>query len=163
MYKYVEADLEHFEDFYKLKSEPDSIYWSGFDTVPNYMAFKEHYEKELARDDRKIIFLYVNNQIAGYVAIDFIEQDKYVETAHGVLASYTGSGLGKRLIDYAIEYSKQKIPTAQYMIGWIADNNIGSIKNFLSNNYIKTDEFEYRTFKQEKDQVKFYKYCLNLK
>jgi len=163
MYNFIVASLENFDDFFKIKSEPSSIFWSGFDSYPNYSTFKEHYKNELSRNDRVIIFLYDDSEIAGYIAIDYLEGVNAVETAHGVLSSFSGKGLGKKLINYAVEYSKKNLRDADQIIGWVADDNIGSIKNLLANGYSKTDEFEYRDFKQEKNKVKFHKYILNLK
>jgi ribosomal-protein-alanine N-acetyltransferase len=159
---YKIAELADFEDFYKLKSEPGNIFWSGFTDAPDYDGFKIHYKKELARDDRTIIFLYINNHIAGYVAISFCDVDKTVETAHGVLKGYSGRGLGKELIKYAVDYSKLEIPDADNIIGWIAENNIGSIKNVLGNGYTATGEFEFITFQQVEDKVRFNKYIKSL-
>ena len=59
MYNFTVAKMDNFDDFYKLKSEPNNIFWSGFDSAPNYESFKEHYKKELERKDRTIIFLYI--------------------------------------------------------------------------------------------------------
>ncbi len=160
---FIVADIDKFDDFYKLKSEPNNIFWSGFDSPPNYAAFKEHYKNELDREDRTIIFLYIEGDIAGYVAIDFCKKNKTTETAHGVLSSFAGKGLGKILINYAVAYSKKYLTDAEYIIGWIAENNFGSIKNFLSNGYTKSEEFEYRKFLQENNEVKFDKYYLSLK
>lgn len=162
-YNFIVADIDNFDDFYKLKSEPNNVFWSGFDSPPSYEAFKEHYKKELAREDRTIIFLYLEDCIAGYIAIDFCKKSKVTETAHGVLSSFAGKGLGKKLIGYAVEYSKNNITDADYIIGWIAEDNVGSIKNVLSNGYTKTKEFEYRIFLQKTSKVRFDKYHLSLK
>lgn len=161
--QYKLAVLENFDDFYKLKSEPGNIFWSGFSDKPDYEGFKNHYKKELERDDRTIVFLYIENEIAGYVAISFDSMNKTTETAHGVLSHFGGRGLGKKLIQYAVEYSIEKIPQADNIIGWIADDNFGSIKNVLGNNYTMTDEFEFRHFQQREDKVKFNKYIRALK
>ena len=111
---YYFADSDNFDDFYKLKSEPNSIFWSGFDSAPNYDSFKKHYKKELAREDRTIIFLYIDNRIAGYIAINFVKKNKTTETAHGVLSSFSGQGVGKKLIAFAVEYSKNNINCTIY-------------------------------------------------
>ena len=58
MYNFTVAKMENFDDFYKIKSEPNSVYWSGFAKAPDYESFKEHYKKELSRKDRTIILLY---------------------------------------------------------------------------------------------------------
>jgi len=160
---FVKAQAEHFDDFYTLKSEANSIYWAGFNSPPNRSAFKDHYRKKLEREDTTIIFLYIEGDIAGYVDINFCKKNKTTETSHGVLSSFAGKGLGKKLINYAVEYSKNYIADAEYIIGWIAEDNIGSIKNFLSNGYTKTEKFEHRIFLKEKNKVKFYKYFLSLK
>lgn len=161
--QYKLAVLENFDDFYKLKSEPGNIFWSGFSNQPDYEGFKSHYQKELECEDRRIVFLYIDNEIAGYVAITFDNVNKTTETAHGVLSSFGGRGLGKRLIKYAVEYSIEKIPQADNIIGWIAEDNFGSIKNVLSNDYTKTDEFEFRRFQQLENKVKFNKYIRALR
>lgn len=163
MYNFTIAQMENFDDFYKLKSEPNNIFWSGFDSAPNYESFKEHYKKELERKDRTIVFLYSDDEIAGYIAIDYLPKTNEVETAHGVLSSFGGRGLGRMLIEFAVAFAKEKLPEADYIIGWIADDNIGSIKNVLANGYNKTDEFEYRDFKLKEEKVKFHKYQLSLK
>ena len=111
----------------------------------------------------RLALLYSDNEIAGYIAIDFLLETYEVETSHGVLTSFGGRGLGSKLIEYAIEFAKENLPKASYMIGWIADSNIGSIKNFLANGYSKIDEFEYRDFKLKEEKVKFHKYQLGLK
>ena len=163
MYKFTLASLENYDDFFKIKTEDNSVYWSGFDSAPNYDSFKEYYIKELARDDRTIVFLYINNEVAGYIAIDLILGNPEIEIGYGALKAFSGQGLGRKLIEYSIKYSKEKILESDHMIAWIAEDNIASIKSVLGNGFSKTEEFEYRDFKQEEDKVKFHKYILNLK
>lgn len=163
VYNFVDANKEHFDDFYKLKSEPNSIFWSGFAKAPDYDDFQAHFTSQLKREDRSIIFLYFGEAIAGYVAIDFCMNEKTTETAHGVLKEFSGKGLGKKLIEYAVNFSKSNHPTATHIVGWIAEDNYGSINNFLSNAYSKTELSELRFFEQNNKNVKFEKYILSLK
>lgn len=160
---YKIAEITDFEDFYKLKSEPGNIFWSGFTEAPDYDGFKDLYKQWLTREDRTIIFLYINDDIAGYVTISFCDVDNTVETAHGVLKDFSGRGLGKELIRYAVDYAQLEIPEADNIIGWIAESNIGSIKNVLVNGYTTTEEFEFRTFQQVEYKVRFNKYIKSLK
>ena len=160
---YKIAEFSDFNDYYKLKSEPRALFWSGFLNSPDYEIFKDYYEKELGKDERTIIFLYINNKIAGYVSILYCAMDKTVETAHGVLDIFSGRGLGKDLIKYAVNYSKLEIPDADNIIGWIAETNVGSIRNVLANGYTLTEDVDFRTFKQLQDKVRFNKYIKSLK
>ena len=160
--EFILATTAHFDDFFKLKSEPNNIFWSGFDSAPNYEEFKIHFEKELTRDDRTIIFLYFNKAIAGYLYIDFCDVKKEVSTGHGVLKDFSGKGLGRKLIKYAVDFSTEKLTQADKLIGWIAEDNIGSIKNVLSNGYEKSLEIDMRVFSQREVPVKFEKYIFDL-
>ena len=94
--EFILATTTHFDDFYKLKSEPNNIYWSGFDSAPNYEEFKIHFDKELCRDDRSIILIYFNVMIAGYLYIDYCELEKEVSIGYGVLKEFSGRGLGRK-------------------------------------------------------------------
>lgn len=160
---FISAKPELFTDLYRLKSEKHCVYWSGFNSAPDYDRFKIHYQKELNRADRTIIFLYIEDEFAGYIALDFCNADNTVETSHGVVQAFTGNSFGKNLIEYAVDYSIANIPEAKTMIGWIADNNYASIKNFLDNGYIKTGDVDFRTLQQEDNKVKFEKYIRTLR
>ncbi|MEH6456401.1 MAG: GNAT family N-acetyltransferase [Cocleimonas sp.] len=160
---FVEAKAEHFDDFLKLKSDPANVFWSGFMDSPDREGFKRHYEGELKRHDRVIVFLYVNEKIAGYIYIDYSIVEKTVETGHGILPRFYGKGLGEDLIKFAIDYSKNNLSEAEFIIAWIAEKNSGSIKNVINNGYIKTDDTELRIFLQRTDKVKFEKYVFDLK
>jgi|TARA_R110001583_G_scaffold134425_1_gene286147 ribosomal protein S18 acetylase RimI-like enzyme len=162
-YKFLIAGKEHFDDFYKLKSEPNNIFWSGFSKAPDYEAFQAHFTAQLERTDRTIVFLYFGEKIAGYIAIDFCQNEKTTETAHGVLTDFAGKRLGQKLIEHAVSFSKSHHPDATHIIGWIAEDNYGSIKNVMNNGYSKTEESELRFFEQNNQNVKFEKYILSLK
>lgn len=163
MYEFIIAEPKHYDDYYKIKAEPNHIYWSGFDSPPNYLTFRKHYEKLLNDESKIIILLYIDSKITGYVSIDILSTNDKVETSRGVLESYRGKGLGQKLTAYAIQYTKDNLPNINSMISWVAENNIASMKGIIDNGYTLTDEFEYRKFKLEKEPVKFHKYQLILK
>jgi hypothetical protein len=48
------------------------------------------------------------------------------------------------------------------LVGWIAENNYGSIKNVLVNGYIKTEDERFESLDQLTDPVKFEKYKFDL-
>ena len=50
----------------------------------------------------------------------------------------------------------------KYLQGWIANDNIGSIKNFLKNGYYKTDETKIVKFGDGSDKL-FEKYMIDIR
>lgn len=158
--KYKIAQLIHFDDFYKLKSEPESVYWAGFSAAPDYEQFQAYYIKEVERKDRTLIFQHVNDRVSGYIALDFCSDTNMVEISYGILKSFSGKGLGKAIVKYANEFSAVKL-NAESAVAWIAEANISSQKVVCANGYMLTDEFELREF--QKNKVKFSKYIRPLK
>lgn len=158
--EYECAQPMHFDDFYKLKSEPESVYWAGFSTAPDYEQFRVYYDKELERKERTIIFQLVNGKVSGYVALALTPESHVVEISYGILNAFAGNGLGKAIVKYATEFSENKL-NANVMTAWIAETNMGSQKVVCSNGYTLDNEFEMRDFQYAK--VKFNKYIRILK
>ena len=159
---YVVAKAEHFDDFFQLKSEHNSVYWSGFMTAPEPVKFKEYYSQELERTDRTIILLYINKEIAGYVCIDNSRSYESVEISLGVRDKFTGNSLGKELIHFATNYTQSNLPQVKSLLAWISVENYSSIKSFTRNEYIKSGAIELRKFQQKKEKVTFVEYIYNL-
>jgi len=135
---------EDLESFYFLRCDKENILWTGHKSIPQKETFRRWFEKQL-KDKKRIIFLAKlqrnPSEVVGYLYLDKDKDFKnIVETSHGVNSTYKNKGIGTQIIKCAIEYCTKNLPKITKMIGWVAENNIGSIKNFLKNNYIETGQ-----------------------
>lgn len=133
--EYEVALAIHFNDFYKLKSEPESIYWAGFCSAPDYEQFQTYYMQELERKDRTFIFQQVNDVVSGYIALDLCAEKNVVEISYGIVKAFSGKGLGKLIVKYATELSAIQL-SADAIVAWIAETNIASQKVVCANGYL---------------------------
>ena len=51
---YRQATQGDYDDFYKIKCDPENVKWSGFASAPDYDRMKEWYEKQLYSETRTI-------------------------------------------------------------------------------------------------------------
>lgn len=51
---YKQATLADYDDFYKIKCDPENVKWSGFASAPDYERMKEWYCKQLESEKRTI-------------------------------------------------------------------------------------------------------------
>lgn len=49
-------DISHFEDYYALKSDSNSIKWSGYENAPDYNVLRKHYNDFIVSE--KVILLF---------------------------------------------------------------------------------------------------------
>lgn len=153
--------MSDFEDFYILKCDEENIRWTGYDKGPDKDMLRQWFYKQLKRKDRImfLIRLVENGEAVGYLYLDIVgENANIIETGHGVLSKFKGHGLGTKIITYAVNYTKGKLNFIDEIDGWIAVNNIGSIKNVLKNGYSKTNETKkvvFKGFNKELEMQKF--------
>ena len=136
---------------------------------PNKNKLKLWFNKQLKRTDR-IIFLVktkeYSNAALGYLYIDIIEQDSYekiVDVGYGVNSKYTKRGIGTNIIKFAIDYVTINLPFIDTITAWVVYNNIGSIKVFIKNKFIKTKEIKKEFFEGFNKEILMEKYIYNIK
>ena len=160
---------EDFKSYYLLKCDKENIIWTGHKNKPNKNKLILWFNKQLKRTDR-IIFLgkskEYSNEALGYLYIDIIEQDSYekiVDVGYGVNSKYTKRGIGTNIIKFAIDYVTNNLPFVDTITAWVAYNNIGSIKVFLKNKFIKTKEIKKEFFEGFNKEVLMEKYIYKIK
>jgi len=158
METYLERCTEDdFDLYYELRCDPENIFWTGYKERPNKKNLRNWFIKQLDRIDR-VFFLVKSeefpNEAIGYLYLDIVEvRNNVIETGHGVHSKFKGKGIGTKIIKFAVEYSSEYLPSIDRMDGWIAHDNIGSIKNFLKNGYSETNETKTYFFRSINDDV----------
>lgn len=139
---YKKASLEDYDDFYKIKCDPENVKWSGFATAPDYDRMKEWYRQQLEGDKRTIYLCYWNGEVCGFFYLDRLSKEEFEAASSGVLAEYTGRGIGTWMVKTRIELAEKE--GASSVSSWIADENPRSWERFEKLGFEKTDENEER-------------------
>ena len=61
------ATIDFFECFYRIKSEEDAVYWSGFSCTPEYDNLKEWFLNQINSDNRIIFKIRYLDKDVGYI------------------------------------------------------------------------------------------------
>ena len=160
---------EDFINYYLLKCDKENIIWTGHKNKPNKNKLKLWFNKQLKRADR-IIFLLKSkehsNEAFGYLYIDIVEENSYkkiVEVGYGVNSKYKKKGIGMNIIKFTIDYVTINLPFVDTITAWVAYNDIGSIKVFLKNEFIKTKEIKIYFFEGFNKEILMEKYIYKIK
>lgn len=151
----VLADKSDFAFYYAIKSESQSIYWSGFSVAPDKTHLLEHYMAMLNNENRVTYVLKEYDMRLGYLCVDKDPLNSTVEISYGISAQCAGRGLAKVMIRLWLENIE---PIFTTLVAWIAESNIASIKTAEAVGFRAGDEFEYRQLAQSPVPVKFIKY-----
>lgn len=140
LYLYKVKSAEDFEDYYHIKSDKSSVLWSGFEAGPEKTALKSHFQKLLSSDNLQIYYLKnrITDGLIGYVQT--VSDKEEIEVSHSILEDYQGKGYGALIYELLIDDIKKQ--GYKRIIAWISDKNIASIKNLLSNGFIKDSSWK---------------------
>jgi len=160
------AAPEDFEDYYFLKSDELNINWSGHESAPDKEKIHAWYLENIQRKDRYFFLFYepeLFDHAVGYLYMDVVgENNDKIDTGHGVHSNCGGKGYGTQIIQFALKYAKDNLDFINGFEGWIASDNIGSIKNVLKNGYNKTEDVKQVTFASGEIKT-FEKYIINIR
>lgn len=155
------ATEEDFDSYFFLKCDEENIKWTGHENAPDREKLYKWFMTNINLDNRHFFLFFENNSAfkpIGYLYIDYVNLQKtVVDTGHGVHSSNAGKGFGTEIIKFVIEFTTRELLTVTQIEGWIAEDNIGSIKNVIKNGYKETDEFKVVKFEggEEKRFRKF--------
>lgn len=119
------TDAGLFDDYLRLKSDPEAIKWSGFATAPDAVKLKNHFEN-LVKSDRKIFFLKDNSETVGYCQISLSDEGRYEIDGYSILSDFVGKGYGSRMIDAVIRELDREKP--REVVAWVSEKNISSLR-----------------------------------
>lgn len=143
-----EGKFEDFEFYYNIKSEKSSVYWGGFDTKPSYEKLQKYYRKLINGEiNRKLYIMFADTNPAGYLQLAKNAENKY-EISYGVSEKYRGNGYGSYIISYAKNIVANK---NAYLIGYVREDNVASIKCFRKNGFRKSREYDERYFEKDRE------------
>jgi RimJ/RimL family protein N-acetyltransferase len=138
------ATPQDFDFYYELRCDESNIQWTGHNSVPDKEGLRKWYLENINKEGRYFFLFFENgsfSDIIGYLYMDVVgEKNDTIDTGHGVHSRHSGKGYGTKIIKFALEYATDNLLFINYFQGWIASDNVGSIKNVLKNGYYKTDE-----------------------
>lgn len=154
MLKLKEAAGDDFEFYYRLKCEQTAVYWSGFETKPNYENLQNFWlkivEKKFA--NRRIFILYSDSLPQGYVQL--MEDEEGIEFSMGIIEAARGKKYGNAIIRLAVQMCNTKKPLFCY----IREDNLASIRSFENNGFKCTEKFHQQNFPLEKRIFRMVRY-----
>lgn len=124
--KLVDATLEDYDFYYRLKSEESNIYWSGHKKKPDYDGFKKWYMTNVI--DKGIVFKFIefNGQKAG--ALYFrVENEECTYLGIAVSELYQGMGISEIALEKLNEYLNATYPECNFIKVLIRFDNDRSI------------------------------------
>lgn len=150
---YNQATLADYDDFYKIKCDPENVKWSGFASAPDYERMKEWYCKQLESEKRTIYIAYWNGVACGFFYLDKLEEQDAEEIGYGVLTCYSGKGIGTALVDTGAKLCK-----ASELTAWVSEKNRASERCFEKNGFLKQNKIELRELVgfQQPEQKQFF-------
>lgn len=129
---------EYFEDYFKLKSDPSSILWSGFEFAPDYFRLKSHFEN-LIKSNKKLFFLTIDDQTIGYCQISDNSEEYEIE-GYSILSKYAGHGYGYKMINLVVDHLWSE--KRKGIMAWVSKNNISSLKCLAKVGFCQADNIE---------------------
>lgn len=158
------AKKEDFDEYNKLKSDDSNINWTGWSNKPDYENLKKFYENTINNlktiKDRRIYLAYVDNQIVGYIYIDYVDDNTFA-LSPAISSDYQGKGYGKQIISLGIEEGLKL--GFKNMEAYIREDNIVSQKCFEYNGAHKTDIYKNQFIENKNQDIKMIKYLYQSK
>lgn len=159
------CNKKDFDDFYILRCDKPNIFWTGYKQSPNKDTLKKWFFNQLNNCNRIMFIIRESNynNPVGYLYIDIVRNCAYIESSLGVYSKYCGKGIGTKIIKFAIEYTRIELINFHELIGWIFEDNKGSIRTFLKNGFSETDEVKEVFFAPTNSYKKMRKYIYIIK
>lgn len=153
------AELEDFDDYYKLKADDSNVYWTGWSNKPDYERLKKFYSEIINNlktlKDRRIYLAYEEDKCIGYIYIDYVDEETFA-LSPAISSEVQGKGYGKELIGLGI---KEGLNLGfKKMEAYIREDNIASIKCFEFNGAHKTDKYKNLYIENQNKKIKMIKY-----
>lgn len=148
------ADFCDYDDFYRIKSDPENVKWSGFPTAPDYNRMKEWFQQQLVNNKRNIYLCYWNGSVCGFFYLDYLSLESGAtaqEIGYGVLSEFSGKGIGTAILEKVTQ-----ICDTSLIVAWVSEKNRASERCFEKNGFEKQQKRELRKMTSFQESHYFY-------
>lgn len=159
--------MADFDAYLKLKSQPEAVKWSGFETAPDPMRFKAHFCSLLGNPKQHLFFLKKEgcNDVFGYCQYELVSDDVILAHGLGIDEQYQGQGLSNVMKE--LEIAEMRKTNAKRVETWVSEKNERSIKMNLRCGFTKAElppptEQKFVEMKAQGEQHRFIKMHLIL-
>lgn len=134
------TEMTDFDEYFDIKSDPNAILWSGFATAPDKEKLKSHFQKLITNENVYLFFLVDSetNEVVGYDQMVKVDENTVESAGHSIKTQYARQGFGNLLFRLLVKEAEDL--KFKRFIGWISENNIGSIKNVENSGFVRTNE-----------------------
>lgn len=161
-FTYKLAQDKDFDGFYKIKSDPQNVIWSGFSLPPNYASLRDWFFSNLNNTNRRIYLIWKDDvEIIGFFYLDKISERIFEAASSGILTKYTKRGIGTKTLQWREELSREY--GAEIIQTWVSENNPASYHRLEKLDWIKTENFEYKDIPLAGGKQRYFKWIKNLK
>lgn len=135
------ATEKDYDCFYDIRAEKHNLFWTGYDSAPNYGSFKIWYSDRLKEKNRDIYLLWLEDKCCGALNID--QYEDYVFIGYSIKSTVQGKGLASFMVSKVDSLLPLKHKFKEIR-AWINFSNIASIKVCEKNGFVKSDTSEIR-------------------
>jgi RimJ/RimL family protein N-acetyltransferase len=135
------AQLSNYEEFYAIRSEPNNLFWTGYDQAPDFESFKSWYANRLEDPNRRIYLLWEEDKCLGALNIDLYKGHAFI--GYSIITNLQGQGLATFMVQQS-EAIIAEIKSINEVKAWINFQNVGSIKVCEKNGFYKSETTETR-------------------
>lgn len=148
-----EISIETFEETFKQQNNPEHL-----QAYLEKAYDQEKLSKELANPNSAFFFIYAGDEIAGYLKVNVDEaqsegmgEDALEIERIYVRKSFQGKGLGKYMMEYAVERARKQNKKRVWLGVW--EKNIKAIQFYQSWDFVRTGAHSF--YMGDEEQIDF--------
>jgi len=133
------ADETFFEPFYRMRCEPQNIYWTGHDAPPEKESLRTWFTEQLAKKTRLFFAICIDDRPVGYLYID-LDSDpltsRTAEISYGVSSRFAGRGIATKALKEALALIRADLPVKEATLQ-IAEPNLASARVAMKAGFVR--------------------------
>lgn len=150
------ATADDIDFLFRLKSEPDSVYWGGFARAPEFASLKQHYEEVFRDGVKTILVIRSKGQAVGVISYQIINDGECTDYSINVSRQFAGQGLGRAALEKNISKLRADNPSCGRIVAMIREDNPRSQRIFAAVGFVLTDRFEERVLDSDQKPIRLF-------
>ena len=136
------VELSDYDAYYDIRSEEKNLFWTGYDSPPNYTDFKNWFIERIASKSNNL-FLAFNQKKECIGSLNIDNHSEFFLIGYSVKEMYEGMGFATEIVRQAI-LKVQEISKDLPIRAWVNYLNKGSMRVLEKNGFKKSPISEKR-------------------